>query len=188
MAVSLGIIASSKTGRLWEPQGAYDALSTVTLSATTASVTFAGIPSGYKHLQIRGIGRTSTISDYSNYARFNGDTSGSYAYHWVQGNGTSATSANTFGDTVMSMGQLLPLSNQTASAFGTFVMDILDYSNTTKNKTARTLAGFDVNGAGIVLLSSGLYAKTDAINSITLFPSASASYPQYSQFTLYGIR
>jgi hypothetical protein len=181
-------MASAMSANLWQPEGAYDSLATVTLSATTSSITFAGIPSTYKHLQIRGIGRSSTASDYSNNARFNGDTSASYAYHWVQGNGTSATSSNTFGDTFMNMGQLLPLSSQTASAFGTFVMDILDYSNTTKNKTARTLAGFDVNGGGIVLLSSGLYAKTDAINSITLYPSASASYPQYSTFALYGIK
>jgi hypothetical protein len=46
---NLGVIASSLSGHLVPPYdgpyGAYDALATVTLSASTASITFAGIPS-----------------------------------------------------------------------------------------------------------------------------------------------
>jgi hypothetical protein len=47
-----GVIASGISGHLtppWSPEGAHDALATVTLSASAASITFAGIPSGYKH-------------------------------------------------------------------------------------------------------------------------------------------
>jgi hypothetical protein len=46
MTPILGIMASQISGHLWEPQGAYDALSTVTLSANASSVSFTGIPSG----------------------------------------------------------------------------------------------------------------------------------------------
>jgi hypothetical protein len=57
-------MASQISGHLYDgPFGAYDSLATVTLSADAASVTFAGIPSGYKHLQIRAIHKPSTSGD-----------------------------------------------------------------------------------------------------------------------------
>jgi hypothetical protein len=84
-----GVIASGISGHLtppWSPEGAYDALATVTLSTATASIEFAGIPSGYKHLQIRFIAR----SDYAGYAdgikfQFNGDTGSNYSDHSLYG-------------------------------------------------------------------------------------------------------
>jgi hypothetical protein len=62
--------------------GAYDALASVTLDANTASITFSGIPTGYKHLQIRGIGRTNraTPADMDGLLiQFNGDTGANYS-------------------------------------------------------------------------------------------------------------
>ena len=50
-----GIYASQISGHTFVPSGAYDALASVTIPAgqTATSIVFAGIPSGYKHLQIR---------------------------------------------------------------------------------------------------------------------------------------
>jgi hypothetical protein len=67
-------------------------------------------------------------------------------------------------------------------------MDILDYTSTNKNKTVRSLGGFDRNGGGIITLSSSLWFKTpEAITSIRLKPQSS-SWTQYSSFALYGIK
>jgi hypothetical protein len=63
----------------------------------------------------------------------------------------------------------------------------LDYTNTNKNKTARSLWGYDANGSGYVGLYSGLWRNTSAINRIDYVP-ASGTFPQYSSFALYGIK
>ena len=57
---NVGIYASQISGHLYGgPYGAYDSLATVTVpSGGVASVTFAGIPSGYQHLHIGGGART----------------------------------------------------------------------------------------------------------------------------------
>jgi hypothetical protein len=67
-------------------------------------------------------------------------------------------------------------------------MDILDYANTSKNKTIRMLSGNDRNGSGDIILISGLWASTSAINQIDLRLESAANFAQYSQFALYGIK
>jgi hypothetical protein len=188
----LGIMASQISGKLWQPDGAFDSLATVTVPATAvASITFAGIPNTYKHLQIRAIFRDNAASVGLDemYFRFNGDTGSNYAYHTLYGDGSAAAALN---GTSRSTGYLcrtsIPRNSTTANVFGTAVFDILDYANTSKNKTTRTLAGVDLNGSGAVELTSSLWMNTSAINSIQLTAESAASFVQYSQFTLYGVK
>jgi hypothetical protein len=68
------------------------------------------------------------------------------------------------------------------------VIDILDYANTSKYKTTRTLAGNDQNGAGLVGLYSGLYMSTSAISSIEFTINGSGNFATGSNFALYGIK
>jgi hypothetical protein len=82
-------------------------------------------------------------------------------------------------------------SDNTAAAniFAGMVIDILDYTSTSKNKTVRSLGGYDRNGAGEISLSSGLwYASPAAITSIELTTTATTEFKSYSQFALYGIK
>ena len=186
MQNNVGIFASQISGHLWAPSGAYDALATVTLSASASSVTFAGIPSGYKHLQIRILGRGSYA--YSNLLdgtiNFNGDaTVTNYYSHTLKGNGASATA---LAENSPYLKNCFPGANQTASVFGGYVIDILDYASTTKNKTVRYLGGVDVNGSGQINLGSNLWNNTTAISSI--FLSVDGSWTTNSSFALYGIR
>jgi hypothetical protein len=186
------MLAGNTVWNPWEPEGAFDALSTITVpSGGLASITFAGIPNTYKHLQIRAIFRDSTASVGLDemYFRFNGDTGSNYAYHTLYGDGAAAAALN---GTSRSTGILcrtsIPRNSTTANAFGTAIFDILDYANTSKNKTTRCLAGVDLNGSGAVELTSSLWMSTAAINSIVLTAEASANFVQYSQFSLYGVR
>ena len=191
------MLAGNTTWNPWEPQGAYDALSTVTVpSGGLATITFAGIPQGYKHLQIRAIARStssvagSTVSyGASGFMTFNGDSAANYAVHYIEGNGSTA-SANA----IPNFNYLLisdlggPYATSTAGIFSASVIDILDYSNTSKNKTLRVLNGQDRNGYGRMMFQSGLWVNTAAISSISVTISDSANFAQHSQFTLYGVR
>jgi hypothetical protein len=179
---NLGIMASQISGHLYDgPYGAYDSLATVTLSASTASITFAGIPTGYKHLQVRSISYASNGS----YLRtqFNGDTAANYSWHLVSGQGSSAFTDVGTSDTSMAG----PSQANSANIFCASIMDVLDYANTNKYKTARYLGGKDQNGSGNIALHSGSWRNTAAVTSITFF-SSGVDFPIYTQFALYGVK
>lgn len=189
MTPILGIWASQISGRLWEPAGAYDALATVTVpSGGAASVTFAGIPTGYKHLQIRGIARAASGGVNAIAIRLNGDTGANYAWHLLYGLGSGSalsTSATSTATALMSY-QANP-TNDGTGVFGPSVTDILDYSSTTKNKTIRNLSGRDGNGTGEIGMWSALWNNQSAVNSVALI-SSGANFAEFSQFALYGIK
>lgn len=183
------MLAGNTTWSPWEPEGAFDALSTVTVpSGGVASITFAGIPQGYKHLQIRSISRDSSGTISQQYLRFNGDTATNYSIHTLTGNGASAGTAGSAGanQSYINCG-IKSGSSDLANTFGVAIIDILDYANVTKNKTVRTLSGLDLNGSGYVWMSSGAWRNTNAVTSIVLIPEVS-SFAQNSQFTLYGVK
>ena len=78
-----------------------------------------------------------------------------------------------------------------ANTYSGFIIDVLDYANTNKYKTLRSLFGGDVNMAGGVLgLQSELWMNTAAITTITLTATNGTSplFTQYSQWALYGIK
>jgi len=192
----LGIMASQISGKLWQPDGAFDSLATVTLSSTTANIEFAGIPNTYKHLQIRAIARNNdTASAFSNDFswRCNGDTGANYARHRLFGTG-SATGASAATSVTYASSELgiIPNNSYTSGVFGVVVMDILDYANTSKYKTFRLLGGIDGNTNDTnsrLVLNSNLWQSNSAITSLNFFiGTGSSSFLQYSQISLYGVR
>jgi hypothetical protein len=74
------------------------------------------------------------------------------------------------------------------AAFGANIIDILDYANTNKYKTTRTLSGGDNNGSGFVQFMSGNWRNTNAVTSIDIFQVDGDTIAEYSQFALYGIK
>jgi hypothetical protein len=188
------MLAGNNVWNPWEPDGAYDALATVTVpSGGLASITFAAIPQTYKHLQIRGIAATTFTSGTASASPFtigfNSDTTfTNYRTHQLLGDGSTAQAY-----TVQASGWLAGVGSavnaDTSNTFTGFVIDILDYSSTSKNKVTRSLFGNDRNGSGDINLFSGLWMNTSAITSITTqFPQSPRSFAQNSQFTLYGVR
>jgi hypothetical protein len=182
----LGIMASQISGKLWQPDGAYDALATVTVGATAvASITFAGIPNTYKHLQLRSSLLTASGGQVVRI-QFNGNTSSVYAAHSLNGNGTSAAAdAVTSQSGGVLFGRVVGTS--TTSPTG-IITDILDYGSTTKNKVVRSLGGLDANGSGEINLISSLWPNTSAINSIVITTFGGVNFTQYSQFSLFGVK
>lgn len=174
----------------------FESIATVSVgSGGAANIEFTSIPATYTHLQIRGIAR-GTRTDFSIdqlYTRVNSDTGSNYAWHWLYGNGTSASTDNGINATSMNLGWFATASTSSVtSAFGGVVIDILDYANTNKFKTFRVLSGNDFNGGGgtytgTIILASGLWRSTSAITSVSFDPSAN-DFAQYSHFALYGIK
>jgi hypothetical protein len=182
-----GIYASQISGHL--VTGSYDSIATVTVgSGGSSSISFTSIPSTYKHLQIRFIGRyTATTKNV--YFDYNGDTNASnYYVHSLYGDGASAGSGGA--QLAIIASDAITSSAETANAFGAAVIDILDYANTNKYKTSRALSGNDLNGSGNVRITSCLWMSSTAISSITLKPQSGlgANFAQYSSFALYGVK
>jgi hypothetical protein len=148
--------------------------------------TFSNIPQTFTHLQLRMYLRdTSAANPSDSFLRFNGDTGSNYAYHYLRGNGSTVTSVG-FTSQGYIVTSYVPGSTQLTNNYGCLIVDILDYTNTNKNTTVRTIGGYDNNGSGIVSLSSGLWLNTAAITSI----QAGAAYQSDDTGTridLYGI-
>jgi hypothetical protein len=167
----------------------YESIATVTVgSGGVSSLSFASIPSTFKHLQLRSIQRNTTggTGIQIGLVTFNSDTGSNYARHNLVGNGSSASASAATSTTAVWAG-VQPQAGELANSFGASVVDILDYANTNKYKTTRTLEGFDLNGSGEVNFRSGLWQSTAAINEIRVTAS-SGNIAQYSVFALYGIK
>jgi hypothetical protein len=186
---NLGIIASSISGNLWAPGKDFDSIATTTISTSTATISFTSIPQTYRHLQIRAIGRaTGTTGVGENtLVSFNSDTTAAnYGFHNIVGDGATAT-AQYFGSSRVIANAAFTTDTTAASIFGVFVTDILDYTNTNKNKTIRTLNGQDQNGSGRMMFNSLLWTNTAAISRIDLTCGA-GNFAQYTQIALYGVK
>lgn len=178
----LGIIASSKL----KSSGSFDSIATVTVgSGGASSIQFTSIPTTYKHLHLRMFLKADATTNGTPTLVYNNDTTSFYTYHDVYSTGSSVswTGASTnYG------GQWYVLGGQNANGFAVYVTDILDYASTSKNKTIRTMMGFDNNGSGRAYFASQTYLNSGtAITSLTLtMQSGNAS--QYSHAALYGIK
>ena len=169
--------------------GNYDALATVTVpSGGLASVAFAGIPTtGYSHLQLRCLARTDrALTSDQLRITLNSDAAANYSDHNLSGDGASATASAAANNSYMFLGRSAA-ATATASIFGATIIDILDYANTNKYKTVRSLTGVDLNGSGNITLASGSWRNTAAVTSIQV-TFLGSSMSQYSSFALYGVK
>ena len=183
-----GILASGISGHL-APPSSYESIATVSVGSGGAStVDFTSIPGTFTHLQIRGITRGTRANINTNvYFGFNSDTTtGNYYGHGLYGTGSAAGALAKIGSATNALIASVA-DTGTASVFSGFVIDILDYANTNKYKTSRSLNGYDTNGDGQIWLQSGLWMSTSAITSIQITDPL-GNFKQYTQFALYGIK
>ena len=175
---------------VFSPAGAYDSLATVTLASTTSTITFTGIPSGYKHLQVKALHRgTVGAGDGTVYMRFNDDSGSNYSWHRLYGyGGGSAGADSSVSTTAVAAGQSMG-ATPSIQAFSAMITDVFDYASSTKNKTVRSLAGTDLNNdaSGAVFFNSGAWYNTAPITSIAITTNQTA-FAQYSSFALYGVK
>ena len=162
----------------------YESISTVSVTSAVSSISFTSIPSTYKHLQIRLIAQSTGVD--AGLLTFNSDTGANYTRHRLTGNGTTAAagaSVSLNGASINSLGGY----PDTANTFGATVIDILDYTDTNKYTTLRSLSGEDLNGTGFIELTSNLWLNTAAVTNIN-YAAVGGDWKQYSSFALYGIK
>jgi len=182
----LGIMASS----VLKSTTSFESIQTVTVGTPVSSIEFTSIPATYTHLQIRGIGRGTyngaVNEDQYMYIQFNSDTASNYSRHRLSGSGSAASSGAETSQN-QGMASWIPTLNATANVFYGAVLDILDYANTNKFKTVKSLNGGDMNGAGYIHLYGSLWRSTSAVTSIKLSPQSN-NFAQYTSYALYGIK
>lgn len=179
----IGIIASS--GGVTSTNS-YESIATVTVGAGGASsISFSSIPSTYQHLQLRGITKNTSTSNFA-AMRFNSDTGSNYAAHYMDGDGATVSNGAATNYDRSYFGYTSTTSQ--TNIFGVSIIDILDYKDTNKFKTVRVFTGVEVNASGgYVEFSSSLWRSSSAITNINIFFSSN-NFAEYSQVALYGIK
>ena len=166
-----------------------DFLEEVVLTSSATSVTFSGLDSyataGYKHLQIRAVGRSNRAANQDAlYMQFNSDTGSNYARHYIRGDGSLVSSGATVSTTSIQPMVLPGTTDTPTNAFEVAIVDILDFSNSSKNTTVRTLDG-KANTINSIYLWSGFWNNTAPVTSISL-TSFVGQIIAGSRFSLYG--
>ena len=115
--------------------------------------------------------------------QINGTSPTAY-WHYLTGDGSSTHAGASSANQIKLYGAYVG-----TTAYPTVgITDILDYTNTNKNMTVRTLAGSDGNGSGEIQFTSGIWVNSSTtITSLTINPSA-GTFTQYSSFALYGVK
>jgi len=164
----------------------YELISSQILGTASVNVEFNNIPQTYKHLQVRLMARSSFALNYDNLAFYlNNTTTSTYATHALFGDGSSVSTSEFISQARLFFPTLFIGASNTANSFQGGVIDILDYSSTTKNTTTRTFTGAAGSQSRIALIS-GLWNNTAAITRINF--ETSGNLVAGSRFSLYGIR
>jgi hypothetical protein len=162
----------------------YVLLERIELNASAASISFTNIPqSGYTDLKIVASTR-DTRSNVANglILQFNGSSTG-FTSRVIEGSGASAYS---FTDTQGLTGENTS-ATATSNTFSSTECYIPNY--TSSNNKSFSFDSVTENNATTAYadLGAGLWSNTAAITSITLTSLNSASFVQYSTFSLYGL-
>jgi hypothetical protein len=154
----------------------------------TGAIYFYNIPQTYTHLQLRVYGRSgnSTSSNlYTNWYK-NGTTNTAQADHYLYGSGSTTGTVYHTGLAYVFQNTMFPGTNN-ALFMGAAIIDVLDYTNASKNKVIRTMGGFDVNGSGgYVTFASGLIVSSYAFD--TFFVDTEGSFTTATTVALYGVK
>jgi hypothetical protein len=200
----IGTIASASAkgygfGRVSSPSIGYFSIASGIVDASeSATITFSSIPQTYTHLQIRCTARSSySYSVDDAYMQFNGDTGNNYGnsnwYGAAPFNSTININQNVTTDNI-NWAQAGGMGTTAVGQWGLAVIDILDYTSTSKKKSIRVTSGMStdlqpLSGiGGRVGNATGLWNNTNAINEIKLYASAGRPFNRYSVFSLYGIK
>lgn len=161
----------------------YEKMATTTLGSSQATVTFSSISSAYTDLVIVLNTLTSVDIVYTRI-KFNSDSAANYSSTYLEGSGSVANS-NSY-----SNNNYIQFSYWNAGAGAnpeTTILNIMNYSNSTTNKTALLRYNGVGGGASGVTSTVGLWRNTNAINTIE-FSLGSGTFDSGSIFTLYGIK
>jgi len=150
---------------------------------------FVNIPQTYQDLRVVIYARTANaLTTDALGLNFNSDYGTNYSETYLQGNGSSLTSARDTSSTrfysINIPGAIAP-----SGVFGSITIDILNYANTSTYKTIIAKWANDQNGSGTTGLMTGLWRSTAAINEIdNNIVNSNGQWVAGSRISLYGVR
>jgi hypothetical protein len=152
-----------------------------------SSITFTSIPATYTHLQIR-YNILLSANNGQIQLRLNNDTGNNYTRQWFTSVMPSSSAAG--GDTPASNVIIQGIYDGTVSTYANVgIIDIHNYSSTTKTKVIRSFSGANDNTTtrGNIELLLGMWNNTNVVTDITLLIT-NANYQTGSSLALYGIK
>lgn len=181
-----------KSNKFWDQdtqQGVMVPISRVEITgATNTSIGFAGIPQTFQDLMIvLTTRRTDAVTEGTQflYTNFSGSIASTTK---LLGDGSSATSSRTTAQNAGFIGAY-PGASAAAGIFGSQIIHILDYANTSRFKTILCRTAADRNGGGQSELSVTLFRDTGGLTTVGVSTyNASVYYVPGSTAILYGIK
>lgn len=196
----MGVYELSGAGSLKTPRTVYSSMNagnqygamvpiaSYTANGTSNFFSFTSIPQTYQDLFFVINGRSAFSSATAQvYTYLNSDGSALYSRTRLYGNGSAAASDRTSNDTAAYIAEI-PGASATSGIFGSGVMHILNYANTSTFKTVLIRSAVDLNGSGFTHLWVNTYRSTNAIRGFDIFNSGASNFTSGTTVTLYGIR
>jgi hypothetical protein len=162
----------------------YTPIATNTLTADGQTVTFSSIPATYTDL-VLVINATAVSTALDISMRFNSDTASNYSRTMLMGNGTSATSGREANTTRTQINNISVITSAAGAYTG--IVNIMNYANTTTNKTILSRSNNAATSGGVETIVHSWRKTPEAIHTINLFSEASRDMKAGSTFSLYGI-
>lgn len=164
------------------PNTSYESIASAT-PTTATNVVFSSVPQTYRHLQLRINALTNTTSNIR--IQLNGVTSG-YATHVLRNVSNNTTVTVTSGTGTAGI-TLVPNMGIGSTNPGVAIIDIQDYTSTTRNKTMRAFCGRERNDAfGEIDFISSLLISTSAVTTVTV--TCDQTWQSGSSVALYGVK
>lgn len=162
----------------------YVPIQAITLTSNTTSIQFTGIPQTYTDLVIVcSVRDTASGTQTYPWIRFNGDSATNYSFTRMHGNGSSAVSGRASNQDKLEFCEA-PGAGSTANYFAPLIVQVMNYANTTTNKTTLVRTN-NVGGAVQAGALACLYRSTSAVTSILI--NGQTALASGSTFTLYGV-
>lgn len=204
---SASISTGAKRSKFWDQSAVYApatfySIATATVDSSGASsITFTGIPSTYKHLQIRWSGMDSrSVAPYSmvrlQVGNGSTDTGANYSWHYMSADPRPYISIGGAGSQTFAYVSDITGNGYsgTANYTSSGIIDIYDYASTAKNKTFKSLGGANRGSGGAqtsirgnVGMFTGAWYNTAAITNITI-TCDDPNFTPNTKFALYGVK
>lgn len=180
-----GSLSTPSAKQSFIPPTAFESIQTIDGNGSSI-IEFSSIPQTYSHLQIRMVARLNSGGQYIQM-RFNSDSvATNYSWHYMAADPSSNYTSGAADSRMM-----ITQASATQYILSAAIIEIADYTSTTKHKVMRTFYGQEDNGtsaAEVTVASGAYYANTNAINQIEIVPNNSAVFGPGTQAALYGIK
>jgi len=164
----------------------YEPIATTTLGSSAADITFTGISQSYTDIVVivfaRSVVAAAEVAGFIRVGNGSIDTASNYSKTRLLGNGSTASSARGSNLTALSW-DAIPGSTSASGTFCATIIQIMNYSNTTTNKTILIRSNDTGN---YVVATVGLHRSTSAINQVRIYGDG-GNLASGTIVTLYGI-